>query len=82
MDSNVYNNSTSHNTSSDQNKNEALKQFYYIITFIFILLLVFLGFFIYNLIKCYLPKWRNKKELVKEEGGRSLENRKIEFEDI
>ena len=27
---------------------------------VLIVLVVFLGFFVYNLIKCYLPKWRAK----------------------
>ena len=37
-------------------------QFKIIITIVFIVLLLFLGFFVYNLIKCYLPKWRRNKE--------------------
>ena len=77
------NNTNTHINTSDQTKNEAMKQFYYIIIFIFIVLLVFLGFFIYNLIKCYLPKWRGKRELVKEtESGSHIDSRKIEFEEI
>lgn len=39
-----------------------LKQFKIIIILVFVVLLVFLGCFIYNLIKCYLPKWRKNKE--------------------
>jgi hypothetical protein len=64
---------------NEQAKNDAMKQFYFILTVVFIILLVFLGFFIYNLIKCYLPKWMNKKNSgVIEE----TEIRKIEFEEI
>jgi hypothetical protein len=72
----------SHTNNSEETKNQAMKQFYFIITLIFIILLVFLGFFIYNLIKCYLPKWRAKKELVKGEVGTNMESRRIEFEEI
>ena len=38
-----------------------VKQFKIIVAVVFIILLFFLGFFIYNLIKCYLPKWRKNK---------------------
>lgn len=39
-----------------------LRQFKIIMIFVLIILLIFLGFFIYNLIKCYLPKWRKNKD--------------------
>ena len=42
-----------------------VKQFKIIVVVVFIILLLFLGFFVYNLIKCYLPKWR-KSRLVDE----------------
>ena len=38
-----------------------MKQFKIIVVVIFVALLFFLGFFVYNLIKCYLPKWRRNK---------------------
>ena len=38
-----------------------IKQFKIIVIVVFIILLFFLGFFVYNLIKCYLPKWRRSK---------------------
>ena len=38
-----------------------VKQFKIIVVVVFIILLCFLGFFVYNLIKCYLPKWRKSK---------------------
>ena len=47
-------------------------QFKIIIIVIFIVLLIFLGFYIYNLIKCYLPKWK-KKKLIEE-------NRQVEIQ--
>ena len=43
-----------------------LRQFKIIMIFVLIILLVFLGFFIYNLIKCYLPKWRGQNKLQEE----------------
>ena len=52
-----------------------LKQFKIIIIIVFILLLFFLGFFVYNLIKCYLPKW-TKKKLVEEERQVEIQNSK------
>ncbi len=41
--------------------NDVVKQFKIIVVIVFIILLFFLGFFVYNLIKCYLPKWRKNK---------------------
>ena len=38
-----------------------------LIVITFILLIFFLGCYVYNLIKCYLPKWRKQRQLVKEE---------------
>ena len=38
-----------------------LKQVKIIVAVVFVILLFFLGFFIYNLIKCYLPKWRRNR---------------------
>ena len=85
MDALNTNNTTdpnSHTNTDDHTKNEAMKQFYFIITVVFIILLVFIGFFIYNLIKCYLPKWKNKKELVNEDDTTRNIDRRIEFEEI
>ena len=50
-----------------------LKQFKIIIILVFLVLLVFLGCFIYNLIKCYLPKW-TKKRLTEEERQVEIQN--------
>ena len=50
-----------------------LKQFKIIIVLVFVVLLVFLGCFIYNLIKCYLPKW-TKKRLTEEERQVEIQN--------
>ena len=54
---------------------DVIKQFKFIITLVFIVLLCSLGYFVYNLIRCYLPKWRKKK--LQEE---SLQPAKIENE--
>ena len=51
-----------------------IKQFRIIVAVVFVVLLFFLGFFVYNLIKCYLPKWRREREL-KEEVERKVEIR-------
>ena len=48
---------------------DVLFQFKLIIALVFIILLAFLGFFIYNLIKCYLPKWRKNAEKAVEIGN-------------
>lgn len=40
---------------------QVIKQFKFIITIVFIVLILFLGYFIYNLIRCYLPKWRKQR---------------------
>lgn len=49
-----------------------LMQFKILIVIVFIILIIFLGCYVYNLIKCYLPKWRGKK-LVKHENERQVE---------
>ena len=41
---------------------DVIAHFKVIIIAVFIVLLLFLGFFVYNLIKCYLPKWRRERE--------------------
>lgn len=42
-------------------EDSVVKQFKIIVVVVFVILLCFLGFFVYNLIKCYLPKWRRGK---------------------
>lgn len=82
MDS-AKNDTNLHGNIDDQTKNEAMKQFYFIVTCVFIILIVFLCFFIYNLIKCYLPKWMNKRELIKEmEPTTQGDSRRIEFDEL
>ena len=45
---------------SGQIDDDILKQFKMIIGIVFIILFLFLAYFVYNLIKCYLPKWKKK----------------------
>lgn len=53
--------------SSEVNE-EATKVFQLFLWGFIIVLLIFMGMFIYNLIKCYLPKWMNKQKTpVREE---------------
>ena len=59
-------NKTLNCTGDDKDKEECkvdqmVTQFKILIVIIFILLIFFLGCYVYNLIKCYLPKWRKKK---------------------
>ncbi len=61
------NNSTTNDEQCKDIDDSVIQQFKIIITIVLIVLLAFLGFFVYNLIKCYLPKWRREREL--REGG-------------
>ena len=53
-----------------------IKQFKIMIVVVFIVLLLFLGLFIYNLIKCYLPKWK-KNKMVEEVRQVEIQNSQI-----
>ncbi len=61
------NNATTNDEQCKDIDDSVIQQFKIIITIVLIVLLAFLGFFVYNLIKCYLPKWRREREL--REGG-------------
>ena len=55
-------------TTNDQLKDidySVIQLFKIIISLVLIVLLVFLGFFVYNLKKCYLPKRRRERKLRK-----------------
>jgi len=73
------NNRTLNCTGEDKDKEECnineqtVKQFQILIVIVFILLIFFLGCYVYNLIKCYLPKWR-KKKLVEEDRQVEIRN--------
>ena len=78
--SNNKNNKTLNCTGEDADKEECkvvdeklITQFKIMIVVVFIVLIFFLGFFIYNLIKCYLPKLRNKR-LVEEHREVEIQN--------
>ncbi len=49
-------------TNCSNDEDDIVFQFKIIISIVFIILILFLCFFVYNLIKCYLPKWRRDKE--------------------
>lgn len=69
---------------SDNNQVEnAKKEFKFIIMIILFILFIFLCMFVYNLIKCYLPKWRRtKRDFVDmTENTNENNNRKIEMFD-
>jgi hypothetical protein len=53
-----------------------IKQFKILIVVVFIVLLLFLGLFIYNLIKCYLPKWK-KNKMIEEVRQVEIQNSQI-----
>lgn len=55
------NNSTTIQNEDNEIGDDVIKQFKFIISIVFIILLCSLGYFVYNLIKCYLPKWKKKK---------------------
>ena len=57
------NNATTNDEQCKDIDDNVIQQFKIIITIVLIVLLAFLGFFVYNLIKCYLPKWRREREL-------------------
>ena len=59
-------NATKNDDVCKQIDNDAVKQFKILVTLVFIGLIIFLIYFIYNLIKCYLPKWRRERELKEE----------------
>ena len=50
----------SNSTKCKEVDDEVIQQFKIIMVVVLIVLVVFLGFFVYNLIKCYLPTWRAK----------------------
>jgi hypothetical protein len=50
--------STKGNYGEKELDDDIVKQFKLIITVVFIILILSLLYFVYNLIKCYLPKWR------------------------
>jgi hypothetical protein len=60
-DNNQKNNTTNNENDEKEINDDVIKQFKFIITLVFIVLLCSLGYFVYNLIRCYLPKWRKKR---------------------
>jgi hypothetical protein len=66
-------------TTDNEINQKATDEFKVIVTVVLIILLLFLGFFIYNLIKCYLPKWKRDKQRLEEETSNP---RRIEIEEM
>ena len=68
MADNYRKTNTSINEQNDQTDidDDVIRQFKFIIALVFIILFCSLGYFVYNLIRCYLPKWRKKKNLQEE----------------
>ena len=62
-------NATTNDDVCKQIDSDAVKQFKILVTLVFIGLIIFLIYFIYNLIKCYLPKWRRQYQLKEENDG-------------
>ena len=67
---------TKTDSTTDDNSNQANETFKMILIGIIVVLCVFLLFFVYNLIKCYLPKWMGNQNRLEEE------DRSIEFDKI
>ena len=65
------NNSTVNNEQCKEIDDNVVQQFKIIMFIVLIVLLGFLGFFVYNLIKCYLPKWKREREM--KQGGSVVE---------
>jgi len=77
---------SSNDSSTDTQENDvsknAAKEFKMIIMIVLCILIAFMCLFVYNLIKCYLPKWKNKRELVDEtDASEGRNTRKLEMYD-
>ena len=70
-------NNTNNKGNSENNTNAANETFRTLLFIIIGVLCLFLCFFVYNLIKCYLPKWMNKDRNRLESEGNSVEFEKI-----
>lgn len=66
----------SSNVTSSEVDGRIIAQFKLILLLVLCGLIIFLGFLVYNLIKCYLPKWRseNKRRLQEEVLASSYNN--------
>lgn len=51
------------NSTHNNTQNQALyDQFRFVLSCVIVVMIIFLIFFVYNLIKCYLPKWLDKRK--------------------
>ena len=64
---NLANATNQKNDDESQLDDNIVKQFKLILTIVFIVLILFLLYFVYNLIKCYLPKWRRQQKFQEDE---------------
>ena len=64
---NLANATNQKNDDESQLDDNIVKQFKLILTIVFIVLILFLLYFVYNLIKCYLPKWRRQQKYQEDE---------------
>ena len=64
---NLANATNQKNNDESQLDDNIVKQFKLILTIVFIVLILFLLYFVYNLIKCYLPKWRRQQKYQEDE---------------
>lgn len=62
MNNTVNNSNSTHNTTQSQ---ALYDQFKLVLNCVIVVMIIFLIFFIYNLIKCYLPRWTQKEEKKK-----------------
>ena len=82
-------NNTNSTNSTDATKENQINNLKLIIVIVIIIMCLFLCFFIYNLIKCYLPKFlknadkdNNRYIDQKDESRIKNERGKIEFEEL
>lgn len=68
------------NSQCDQVDSSVVKQYKLILGLALIFLVICLGLFIYNLIKCYLPKWRKDSKRLHEEKSEIANQRNVKIE--
>lgn len=81
-----YENANVNDTQYKEIDDDVLRQFKIIMIVVLLVLLAFLGFFVYNLIKCYLPKWKGRLHGEESKKGNyehsQIKGSQIEFEDV
>ena len=81
-----YENANVNDTQYKEIDDDVIRQFKIIMIIVLVVLIAFLGFFVYNLIKCYLPKWRGRLQQDERQKGHyehtQIKGSQIEFEDV